>query len=72
MENTAAVNLLYVESNHHCQKDECGKDCVIMDALTGNRFCVDHAPRLWLEKAARNDWRIDAETKSIPSPCVVW
>lgn len=72
MENTAAINLLYVESRQKCQKPGCENECVIMDALTGNRFCAEHAPRLWLETAVRNGIRIDAEIDSVPSPCVVW
>lgn len=72
MENTSAINLLYVESSLPCQKPGCENPCVIMDTLTGNRFCAEHAPHIWLQIAHRNSQRIDAEIASIPSPCVVW
>lgn len=72
MENLAAVNLLYVESRQKCQRPDCEAECIIMDILTGTRFCAEHAPKLWLEKAFLNQKRLNAEIDSVPSPCVIW
>lgn len=72
MENTIAINILFVESNALCCKEGCEKKCVVMDTLTSKRFCENHAPRIWLEKAFRNDQRIEQERRAIPRPCVVW
>ncbi len=72
MENTIAINILFVESLATCSKEGCEKRCVVMDVLSGKRFCEGHAPKIWLEKAFRNDRRIEQERQMLPKPCVVW
>lgn len=72
MENTPAINILFVESLEPCCVDGCGKPCKILDLITGKRFCEQHAPRLWVEEAIRNDKRIEQERQAILRPCVVW
>lgn len=72
MENTCAVNLLFVESHAKCCVQGCNETCKIMDILTGKRFCEKHAPRLWVEEAIRNTHRIEQERLAMSRPCVVW
>lgn len=72
MENTSAINLLFVESNHTCEKEGCEKTCKVIDTKSGKRFCEEHAPSLWIETAYRNGLRVECERQTIPRPCVVW
>ena len=72
MENTAAVNFLFVESLSSCCVEGCGSPCKIIDTLTGKRLCERHAPRLWVEEALRNEHRIEQERQAMPRPCVIW
>ena len=66
MENTSAINLLFVESGQECSHEGCTKPCRVIDTKTGVRFCEEHAPISWIEQAFRNDKRIEYERKSIP------
>lgn len=70
MENTTAINLLFVESGQTCSHKDCNKPCRVIDTKTGVRFCEEHAPVLWIEQAFRNGKRIEYERKAIPRACV--
>ncbi|GHS98382.1 hypothetical protein FACS1894139_11330 [Planctomycetales bacterium] len=72
MENLNAISHLFVESRHPCQKEGCEADCIIIDTISGSRFCRDHAPRLWIEDAYRNNRRLAEEARLTPSACVMW
>lgn len=53
------MDRFFVRSVMKCDKKGCDKKAVLLDRLSGRRFCLDCSPKVWVEEAQRNESRIN-------------
>ncbi len=46
---------VFVDSVSPCMIKGCEYRAIILNRFTGHRFCLKHAPRLWMQEAERNE-----------------